>query len=66
VAARNAVDDLGEMIREPVKSGDDGEARLRAAVAAVVAWLETYIECETLEWFTFDPPYDPHSLDPTL
>ena len=63
LAARNAVDDLGELVRQPLRSGAEAEAKLRAALAAVVAWLDTYIECEALEWFTFDPPDD--SSDPT-
>jgi hypothetical protein len=63
LAARNAVDDLGELVRQPLRSGAEAEAKLRAALAAVVAWLDTYIECEALEWFTFDPLDD--SSDPT-
>jgi hypothetical protein len=53
-AARNAVDDLGELIRESPKTGEEAQARLRMAVAAVAAWVETYVDCEALEWFTFD------------
>jgi hypothetical protein len=63
-AARNAVDDLGELIRESPKTGGEAQARLRTAVAAVAAWVETYVDCEALEWFTFDPPYDP--ADPAI
>jgi hypothetical protein len=63
-AARNAVDDLAELVRAPVKDDGQAEARLRAALAAVTAWLDTYMECEALEWFTFDPPFDPS--DPIL
>jgi hypothetical protein len=32
---------------------------LRGATAAAAAWVETYIECEALEWFNFDPDWDP-------
>jgi len=39
VAARNSVDDLSELIREPLMTGGEREARLRAAVAAAIAWL---------------------------
>ena len=63
-AARNAVDDLGELIRESPKVDQGAQAKLRLAMAAVAAWSETYIDCAAIEWFTFDPPYDP--LDPTL
>lgn len=63
-AARNAVDDLGELIRESPKIDQEAHARLRAAVAAVAAWVETYVDCEAMEWFTFDAPYDP--LDPAV
>ena len=59
VAARNAVDDLGEATRASPSTGEDARARLRAAVTAVVAWLDTYIECQALEWVSFDPPCDP-------
>jgi hypothetical protein len=38
-----------------VKNDGQAEARLRAALAAVTAWLDAYMECEALEWFTFDP-----------
>jgi hypothetical protein len=65
-AARNAVDELSELIREPQRSDGQSETRLRAAMAATSAWLETYIDCEALEWFTFDPPYDPDPSDPKL
>jgi hypothetical protein len=58
-AARNAVDDLGEALREPLATGTGAGATLRAAAAAVVAWIETYIESEALERYTFDLPYDP-------
>ena len=62
-AARNAVDDLAERVRTPVRCCED-EVRLRAALAASNAWLETYIDCEAIEWYTFDPPCDP--ADPII
>jgi hypothetical protein len=58
-AARSAVDDLADLVRTPVRNRAQGEAKLRAALVAASAWLDTYMECEALEWFTFDPPYDP-------
>ena len=64
VVTRNAVDDVGELIREPLKPGRHDEAKLRAALGAAVAWVDTYIDCEALEWFTFDPPYDPSDRTP--
>jgi hypothetical protein len=63
-AARNAVDDLAESVRGPLQAGGEREATLRAALAAANAWLETYMECEALEWYTCDPPYDP--ADPII
>ena len=63
-AARSAVNDLAELALTPVRSGGEAEAKLRAALAAATAWLETYMECEALEWYTFEPPYDP--ADPIL
>jgi hypothetical protein len=64
--AQNAVDELAELLRQPLRSDGKREARLRTAMAAVVAWMETYLDCEALEWFTFDPPYDADPSDPTL
>jgi hypothetical protein len=58
-AARNAVDDLAELIRDSPKTDEGNQARIRVATAAVTAWVQTYIDCEALEWFNFDPCQDP-------
>jgi hypothetical protein len=58
-AARSAVDDLADSVRSRLQAGGEKEAKLRAALAAVNAWLDTYMECEALEWYLFDPPYAP-------
>jgi hypothetical protein len=59
--ARNAVDDLAELIRESPKTDERAQTKLREATAAVAAWVKTYIDCEALEWFTFDPEPGPKS-----
>lgn len=59
--ACNAVDDLAELIRESPRTDERAQGRLRHAAAAVAAWVQTYIECEALEWFNFDPDWDPVS-----
>jgi hypothetical protein len=65
VATANAVDDLAELVRKP-PTGDAGtQARLRGVADAAVAWVATFIECQAVEWFNFDPDWDPVASWPT-
>jgi hypothetical protein len=38
---------------------EEAHTRLRAAVPAAAAWIETYLDCQQVEWFSFDPAWDP-------
>jgi hypothetical protein len=58
-AALSAVEDLAELVRQSPKVNPEAQMGLRKATAAAAAWVETYIECEALEWFNFDPDWDP-------
>jgi hypothetical protein len=58
-AVVSAVDDLAELVRQSPKTNLQAQMGLRRATAAAAAWVETYIECEALEWFNFDPDWDP-------
>lgn len=57
--ARAAVDDLAELIRESPRTDQAAQAKLSRAATAAIAWVHTYIDCEALEWFNFDPDWDP-------
>jgi hypothetical protein len=60
-AARNTVDALGELLRAPTASmpRDHGYKKLRALAKTAQAWVETYIDCHAVEWYRFDPEWDP-------
>lgn len=57
--AVNAVEDLAELVRQSLRTDVRAQRRLVDATTTVAAWVETYIECEALEWFNFDPAWDP-------
>jgi hypothetical protein len=40
------------------------QAWLRVSVAVVAAWVETFIDCEALEWFGVDANWDPANWMP--
>jgi hypothetical protein len=58
-AVINAAEDLAELVRQSPRTSSKAQIGLRKATAAAAAWVETYIECEALEWFNFDPEWDP-------
>jgi len=58
-AVISATDDLAEIVRHSPCSNLEAQARLHVATTAVAASVETYIECEALDWFNFDPAWDP-------
>jgi hypothetical protein len=63
-AARSVVDDLAELIRDSPRSDERAQTRIRDATAAVAAWVQTYLDCESLEWFNFDSDWDPvHQIE---
>ena len=58
-AVLTAAEDLAELVRQSPRTNSEAQIGLRKATAAAAAWVETYIECEALEWFNFDPDWDP-------
>jgi hypothetical protein len=57
--ARNAVEDLGEQVRQPLGSDEVAQTRLRDVAARAAEWVQTYAECSALVWFRFDEDWDP-------
>jgi hypothetical protein len=53
-AARNAADELAEALR----SAHEPEA-IRARAAVALAWVETWMDCRTVESFAFEPGGEP-------
>jgi hypothetical protein len=58
-AAQHAAATLVQMLDESDRPAPDGIERLRRLGAAARAWAETYADCRTVEWFSFDPNWDP-------
>lgn len=58
-AVVSAVEDPAELVRVSPRTDLQAQSKLRDATTAVAAWVETYVECEALEWFNFDPDWDP-------
>jgi hypothetical protein len=60
-AARNVVDELGELLLAQTSSTSHAETynKLRELASAAHAWIETYIDCHAVEWYRFDPEWDP-------
>lgn len=60
-AARNAACELGELLRAEPSSSPQAEryTKLRELTSAAQAWVETYIDCHAVEWYRFDPDWDP-------
>jgi hypothetical protein len=60
---RETTRQVAATLRELLEEGPlgDAEARERVleAAAAAKAWTERYVECEAVEWFTFDPEAAP-------
>jgi hypothetical protein len=60
-AARNAADELGELLRAPssATAHADTSKKLRELATTAQAWVETYADCHAVEWYRFDPEWDP-------
>jgi hypothetical protein len=58
-AVLRAIDHLVEIVRQSPRTNPEAQRKLRETTAAVAAWVATYIECEAVEWFNFDPVWDP-------
>jgi hypothetical protein len=61
-AAQNVAATLVRLLDEPDRRDRRATERLRRLAAAAKAWTETYADCQTVEWFSFDPNWDP--VDP--
>ena len=57
-AARDAADRLGEMLRSPSRPDEDKRGALRQQGVVTLAWIETYVDCQAIEWYSFDPAWD--------
>jgi hypothetical protein len=58
-AAQDAAATLVQMLDESDRRDPHATERLRRLGAAAQAWAETYADCRTVEWFSFDPNWDP-------
>lgn len=58
-ATRHAADELGELLRESPKLGVELQTAIRHRAAALQAWVETYVDCQAVGWYLFDPNWDP-------
>jgi hypothetical protein len=56
-AARHAADRLGEFLRAP-RRDEKTRRRLREHGVAALAWIETYIDCQAIEFYSFDAAWD--------
>jgi hypothetical protein len=57
-AARDAADRLGEFLRSPSRPNAETWGKLRELDVAAHAWVETYIACQAVEWYSFDSDCD--------
>jgi hypothetical protein len=58
-AARNAADEVAGLMRRSPTRPVELPAMLRDRAAVLAAWIETYIDCHVVEWYRFDPNWDP-------
>jgi hypothetical protein len=52
---RNVVDALSELVRGKAMCDPDWHDRVRHTAEAAIAWVQTFLECENVELFRFDP-----------
>lgn len=58
-STRRAVETLAELVLENPESGCEARAGMVAAVTAAAAWIQTYVEAQATEDFSFDVEDDP-------
>lgn len=58
-ATRNAADRVAELLRDSARLGPELHTALGRDAAALQAWIETYVDCYVIEWYLFDPNWDP-------
>lgn len=59
---RNVVGSLSELVDAQHVSDREAHARLLQTAEAAQAWARTFVECQELESFSFDPAADPVRL----
>jgi acetyl-CoA carboxylase carboxyltransferase component len=57
-AARDAADTLAESLRSSARPSPATHSTLRELAIAARAWVETYIDCRSLEWYCFDADFE--------
>jgi hypothetical protein len=57
--ARNAIAALAELVDGPTTNDEKGRARLRATAEATTAWIQTLLDYQAVEGFSFDPSTNP-------
>lgn len=57
--ARHVAATLGALLQTEPKADADARAELVRTAAVAGVWTETYVACEAVEWFSFDPDADP-------
>jgi hypothetical protein len=57
-AARNVADTLAELLRSSTRPNSAMDGKLRELAIAAQAWVETYIDCRSIEWYSFDPDFE--------
>ena len=60
--ARNGVAELAEVLQDPCGADEQTQRRLLAVAKCVVAWIDTYVECEALIWFRLDDGEPVHDV----
>ena len=56
-AAISATLDLAEVLQKPHR-GREAMNELHELAVAALAWVETYLDCYAVEWYSFDPHWD--------
>jgi hypothetical protein len=57
-AARNVADTLAEFLRSSTGPNTAMHGKLRELAIAAHAWVETYIDCRSIEWYSFDRDFE--------
>jgi len=57
-AARNVADTLAESLRSSARPSSATDSALQQLAIAAQAWVETYIDCRSIEWYCFDPDFE--------
>ena len=56
---RHVAATLGELLQAEPRSDAGARAELVRTAAVAGVWTETYVACQAVEWFSFDPAADP-------